>query len=70
MSKKQLTLFELEEDADKTKYTKPTTDGKVDYIEREVDRFDFDGYQVVRKEFSQKQIVQQLHSSMVQSFLM
>jgi hypothetical protein len=35
-------------------YTKPTRDGKVSYIEREVDSFDFEGYEVVRREFFSK----------------
>ena len=35
-------------------FTKPTRDGKISYIEREVDRFDFDGYEVVRRELFSK----------------
>jgi hypothetical protein len=35
-------------------FTKPARDGKIEYIEREVDRFDFDGYEVVRGEFFSK----------------
>ena len=35
-------------------FTKPTRDGKISYIEREVDRFDFDGYEVGRREVFQK----------------
>ncbi|SBV95866.1 hypothetical protein KL86DYS2_10988 [uncultured Dysgonomonas sp.] len=35
-------------------YTKPTRDGKISYIEREVDSFDFEGYEVVRREFFSK----------------
>lgn len=35
-------------------FTKPVKNGKIDFIEREVDQFDFDGYQVVRKEFFSK----------------
>jgi len=36
------------------KFTKPNRDGSVSYIEREVDRFDYDGYEVVRREFFSK----------------
>ena len=54
MSKNQLILFKLEEDTDNTKYTKLTTDGKVDYIEREGVRFDFYKDHVVRTEFCSK----------------
>lgn len=35
-------------------YTKPTRDGKISYIEREVDKFDFDGFEIVRREFFSK----------------
>lgn len=36
-------------------FTKPLRDGgMISYIEREVDRFDFDGYEVVRKELFSK----------------
>ncbi|MDL2255601.1 hypothetical protein LJC38_03350 [Parabacteroides sp. OttesenSCG-928-K15] len=35
-------------------YTKPVMDGMISYIEREVDRFDFDGYEVVRRELFSK----------------
>jgi hypothetical protein len=35
-------------------FTKPIRDGKVEYIEREVDRFDFEGFEVVRKELFSK----------------
>ena len=35
-------------------YTKPTRDGKVSYIEREVDKFDFDGFEIVRRELFSK----------------
>ena len=35
-------------------FTKPVKDGKISYIEREVDKFDFDGYEVVRREFFSK----------------
>lgn len=35
-------------------FTKPIKDGIVEYIEREVDVFDFDGYEVVRREFFSK----------------
>jgi hypothetical protein len=35
-------------------FTKPERDGKIEFIEREVDEFDFDGYQVVRREFFSK----------------
>lgn len=36
-------------------FTKPTRDGSmISYIEREVDRFDFDGYEVVRRELFSK----------------
>ena len=33
------------------KFTKPVRDGKIEFIEREVDKFDFDGYEVVMREF-------------------
>jgi len=36
------------------KFTKPVRDGKVEYIEREVDKFDFEGYEVVMREFFSK----------------
>ena len=35
-------------------YTKPSRDGMISYIEREVDRFDYEGYQVVRRELFSK----------------
>jgi hypothetical protein len=35
-------------------YTKPVRDGLISYIEREVDRFDYDGYEVVRRELFSK----------------
>ncbi len=35
-------------------FTKPVRDGKIDFIEREVDKFDYDGYEVVRREFFSK----------------
>lgn len=35
-------------------YTKPVLDGMISYIEREVDRFDFEGYEVVRRELFSK----------------
>lgn len=35
-------------------YTKPAKDGKISYIEREVDSFDYEGYQVVRRELFSK----------------
>ena len=35
-------------------FTKPDRNGKVEFIEREVDRFDYDGYQVVRREWFSK----------------
>ncbi len=35
-------------------YTKPTQGSAVSYIEREVDRFDFDGFEVVRRELFSK----------------
>lgn len=35
-------------------FTKPGRDGIIEYIEREVDRFDFEGYEVVRKELFSK----------------
>lgn len=35
-------------------YTKPTRDGKISYIEREVDSFNFEGYEMVRREFFSK----------------
>jgi hypothetical protein len=48
----------LENKTEETKpqelFTKPIKDGIVEYIEREVDIFDFDGYEVVRREFFSK----------------
>jgi len=38
----------------KTEFTKPDRDGRVEYIEREVDKFDYEGYEVVRREFFSK----------------
>jgi len=35
-------------------FTKPERDGKIEFIEREVDEFDFEGFQVVRREFFSK----------------
>jgi hypothetical protein len=35
-------------------YTKPNRDGMISYIEREVDRFDYEGYEVVRRELFSK----------------
>jgi len=36
------------------KFTKPSRKGVVEYIEIEVDKFDFSGFQIVRKEFLSK----------------
>jgi hypothetical protein len=38
----------------KETYTKPVRNGMISYIEREVDRFDYDGYEVVRRELFSK----------------
>ena len=35
-------------------FTKPDRNGKVEFIEREVDRFNYDGYQVARREWFSK----------------
>jgi hypothetical protein len=35
-------------------YTKPVRDSMISYIEREVDRFDYEGYEVVRRELFSK----------------
>ena len=35
-------------------FTKPVREGVIEYIEREVDRFDYDGYEVVRREYFSK----------------
>jgi hypothetical protein len=35
-------------------FTKPVKGGIVEYIEREVDKFDYEGYEVVRREFFSK----------------
>ena len=43
-----------ENKTEETMFTKPERNGQVEYIEREVDRFDYDGYQVVRREFFSK----------------
>ena len=50
----QMSLFSNDSEFEKTKFTKPTKDGKIDFIEREVDKFDFDGFAVVRREFFSK----------------
>ena len=38
----------------KIEFTKPEREGRVTYIEREVDKFDYEGYEVVRREFFSK----------------
>jgi len=47
-------ITENEETKSEEMFTKPVRDGKVSYIEREVDRFDFEGFEVVRREFFSK----------------
>jgi hypothetical protein len=47
-------LFKITPNDDKETYTKPGRDGMISYIEREVDRFDYEGYQVVRRELFSK----------------
>jgi len=37
-------------------YTKPAQNGIISYIEREVDRFDYDGFEVVRRELFSKSL--------------
>lgn len=39
---------------DEKMFTKPDREGRVTYIEREVDSFDYEGYEVVRREFFSK----------------
>ena len=43
-----------EETKQQEMFTKPMRSGKIEYIEREVDRFDFEGYEVVRRELFSK----------------
>jgi len=43
-----------EETKSQEMFTKPVRDGIIEYIEREVDRFDYEGYEVVRREFFSK----------------
>jgi hypothetical protein len=43
-----------EETKPKEKFTKPVRDGLVEYIEIDVDKFNFDGYEVVRRELFSK----------------
>jgi len=43
-----------ENKAEEKMFTKPVKDGKVEYIEREVDRFDYEGFEVVRREWFSK----------------
>jgi len=43
-----------ENKTEETMFTKPVKDGIVEYIEREVDRFDYEDYEVVRREFFSK----------------
>jgi hypothetical protein len=47
-------LFPDEHKTKETMFTKPSKKGKIEFIEREVDKFDFDGYDVVRREFFSK----------------
>ena len=50
----EILITENEETKSEEMFTKPVRDGKVSYIEREVDRFDFEGFEVVRREFFSK----------------
>ena len=43
-----------ENKTEETKFTKPSKNGEIEFIEYEVDRFDFGGYEVVRREFFSK----------------
>ena len=43
-----------EETKSQEMFTKPVRNGIVEYIEREVDRFDYEDYEVVRREFFSK----------------
>ena len=52
--KEQLTIFSLDNSLENFKFTKASKDGQVDYIEREVKEFNFNGFQVVRREFFSK----------------
>jgi hypothetical protein len=58
MNKKQKNLFVndgvSENKTEENMFTKPDRNGKVSYIEREVDRFDYEGYHVVRREWFSK----------------
>jgi hypothetical protein len=40
--------------AEGMQFTKPSENGEIEFIEYEVDRFDYEGYEVVRKEFFSK----------------
>ena len=44
----------FENKIEKRKFTKPERGGKVEFIEREVDKFDYDGFEVVRREWFSK----------------
>lgn len=51
------TLFpgiEEEKKTEKEQFKKPSKDGKVEFIVREVDEFDFDGFEAVRREWFSK----------------
>jgi hypothetical protein len=50
----QKELFTDEHKTKETVFTKPSRNGKIEFIEREVDRFDFNGFEVVRGEFFSK----------------
>lgn len=58
MGKKQTDLFgddgASENKPGGKKFSKPGRDGKVGYIEREVDKIDYEGYEVVRRELFSK----------------
>ena len=50
----QKDLFKNDGAFENKMFTKPARNGKIDFIEREVDRFDYEGYEVVRREFFSK----------------
>jgi hypothetical protein len=54
MNDMQNNLFSNDSEFENTKFTKAAKDGKIEFIEREVDKFDFDGFTVVRGEFFSK----------------
>jgi hypothetical protein len=54
MSKEQITLYSIEGAGEQEIFTKASKDGKVEFIERDVEAFDFEGFELVRKEYFSK----------------